>query len=238
MRKPRLVDIHSHFVYGLDDGARTQQDMYDMLDAAYRDGISVLYATPHIVPGVRPFSEAIFQAHLEEARAYGDGKGYGMTLIPGAELLYTPAMHPYIEEQRLMTMGGTDQVLVEFTPEISYQELTETVDALERAGYIPILAHIERYQCLFRGQNLRKLKEHNDVRCQINANTLLTKQGFIRQQILNKWLRAELVDHVASDAHNTGSRPFRMQQAYQALQGKCSEAYSRALTGGNADWDA
>ena len=48
-------DIHSHYLYGLDDGTKTKQEMEAMLDAAQADDISSLFATPHVIPGVRFF---------------------------------------------------------------------------------------------------------------------------------------------------------------------------------------
>ena len=49
-----LAGIHAHFVYGMDDGAKTREDMEAMLDAAYADGITSLVATPHMTPGIKP----------------------------------------------------------------------------------------------------------------------------------------------------------------------------------------
>ena len=64
----KFSDIHSHFVYGMDDGAQTVQDMEAMLDAAVADGVGCLIATPHMTPGVHPFNEERFWRHLFEAR--------------------------------------------------------------------------------------------------------------------------------------------------------------------------
>ena len=66
----RFSDIHSHFVYGMDDGAQTLENMEAMLDAAAADGVSRLIATPHMTPGVHQFNEERLWRHLSEARAY------------------------------------------------------------------------------------------------------------------------------------------------------------------------
>ena len=79
------TDIHAHFVYGMDDGAQTREEMCAMLDAAEADGIGLLYATPHVVPGVRPFDWETYERRLREARAYCGARGYGMELRAGAE---------------------------------------------------------------------------------------------------------------------------------------------------------
>ena len=94
-----FADIHSHFLYGIDDGARTRQEMEAMLDAAHEDGICRLYATPHAVLGVRPFDAGMCAQRLEEAREYCRQRGYGMQLYMGAELMYTPALERFAMER-------------------------------------------------------------------------------------------------------------------------------------------
>ncbi|HQO56908.1 MAG TPA: hypothetical protein PK321_11375, partial [Clostridia bacterium] len=88
----KFSDIHSHFVYGMDDGAQTAQDMEAMLDAAVADGVGCLIATPHMTPGIHAFNEDRFWRHLLEARAYCQIRGYSLNLYAGAEVLYTPAL--------------------------------------------------------------------------------------------------------------------------------------------------
>ena len=60
----KLCDIHSHFIYGMDDGAATREDMFRMLTVAYKDNIALLFATPHITPGVSPFDAERFVRHF------------------------------------------------------------------------------------------------------------------------------------------------------------------------------
>ena len=86
-----FTDYHAHFVYGVDDGARTREEMFAMLDAAAADGVTRLFATSHSTPGMEPFPRDVYQRHLDFARAYCAEKGYDLMLESGSELLYTPA---------------------------------------------------------------------------------------------------------------------------------------------------
>lgn len=224
-------DIHAHFVCGLDDGAQTQQDMEAMLDAAYADGIAFLFATPHVIPGIKPFDDAKFERHLALARAYCQAKGYAITLYKGAEIMYTPAIEPYVRDQRLPTLGGEQVVLVEFTPQIAYDELESAVDLMESHGYSVILAHIERYRCLCAARGAYRLKREHDVRYQVNCSTVIGGKGFWRDRLVARWLRDELIDYVGTDAHNCQSRPTNMTKAYEALRRKVEPAYADQLTG-------
>ena len=213
------TDIHAHFVYGMDDGAQTREEMCAMLDAAEADGIGRLYATPHVVPGVRPFDWETYEWRLREARAYCDARRYGIELRAGAELLYTPVLERYAAERKLPELEGTGCVLLEFAPQIGYAELEAGIAQVERGGYGVILAHIERYECLYFRKNVWALKERHEVRYQVNCRTVLEGNGgFLRQRKIESWIEEGLVDCVASDAHNTGSRPFMMRAAYKALR--------------------
>ncbi len=224
-------DIHAHFVYGVDDGAKTVQDMQDMLDEAYLQGVRVLYATSHSTPGIDHFPLQVYKTHLEEARAYCTEKGYDIRLYPGTEILYTPALKNYMERHSLMTLGDSDSVLVEFVPDVSFSELEGAVSMLEGAGYTPILAHVERYGCLF-SPRIYRLKKKHDVRYQVNCGTLVKKSlGYFKRWQLHRWFKKKLIDYVASDMHDTKARRNRMGAGARALEQYCGEAYIARMMG-------
>ncbi len=211
-----FTDIHSHFVYGVDDGAKTYEDMIDLLDAAYADGIRGLVATPHHTPGIAPFPEELFLQHLNEAYQYCQARSYGMTFYAGAEILYTPAMESYARQRRLPTYKGTTQALLEFVPDVTAREMENALALMDDCGYTTMLAHIERYDCMANGQ-AKRLKSRYNVRYQINCSAVLEKRGFLRTQRVKRWLRDGLIDAVATDMHHAKQRPPRMQAAYRAL---------------------
>ena len=223
-------DIHAHYVYGVDDGAQTYDDMIAMLDAAHKDGITTLFATPHHTPGMSPFPQERFDRHFRAAQEYCDAQEYGLTLRRGAELLYTPAITRYAEEHELQTMGDTDNILMEFMPNAPFSEIKSAVELMERCGYIPILAHIERYENMYHG-NAFRLRDNHDVRLQVNCSTVLSKQGFFKDREIRRWFREELIDFMGTDTHNTTFRPTKMKRAYEALKEEYGVEYANRLTG-------
>lgn len=226
-----FTDIHAHFLYDLDDGAKNQREMEAMLDAAHREGIATLYATPHTTPGVQPFDGALYTQRLEEARSYCRKKGYEVRLNTGAEILCTPALERYARERRLYTLGQSDLVLIEFMPDIALSSMKEAIGLLERSGYKPVLAHMERYQCLFHGRNAWQLKRESSGLYQLNAEAVIEGRGPFRNLYIRNWLRDGLIDFVASDAHDCRHRPFRIAQAYQNLQQSFGLQTAMRLTG-------
>ena len=142
-----------------------------------------------------------------------------MELRAGAEVLYTPALERYAAEQELPELEGTGRVLLEFAPQIAYAEMEAAIAQAERGGYGVVLAHIERYECLYPGKNAWALKERHAVWYQVNCRTVTENNGgILRRRKLESWIEDGLVDCVASDAHNMGSRPFMMRAAYKALR--------------------
>lgn len=229
-----FTDIHAHFVYGLDDGAKTRQDMEDMLDAAAADGVTRLIATPHMTPGVYPFPAERLAAHLEAARDYCALMGYPLRLSSAAEVLFNPMLERYIRDHPLPTYGDGETVLLEFVPDISYSEASDALELLERNGYRVILAHIERYDFMFHGRNAYRLQEGQDVRYQVNCATVVKGLGFRKDRTVHKWFQDSLIDFVASDTHSRAHRPTMLRESYAILSKKYGIAYAQRLTGGLA----
>lgn len=118
-----FTDYHAHFIYGVDDGAQTREEMYAMLDAAAADGVRHLFATSHSTPGMERFPQEVYDRHLAFARDYCAQKGYDLKLEHGSELLYTPAAGYAAVQRQLLTLGDTGWVLLEFVPNITAKEL-------------------------------------------------------------------------------------------------------------------
>lgn len=225
-----FTDIHAHFVYGVDDGPRTPEDMYRMLDAANADGIACLFATPHATPGIYPFPEEKLKNGLAEARAYCQQMGYNMSLYEGAEILYTPAMERFAREKKLPTLADSKLILMEFVPDISLAELKKALMLVRDTGYSAILAHMERYNCMY-GFGAYRIKEQFDVDYQLNCASIVKGRGFFRDFGIDRWLKDGLIDFVATDTHDLVRRPTYMQQTYEKLSTRYGAEYAAKLTG-------
>ena len=231
-----LTEIHGHFIYGVDDGAKTEETMLAMLDTAAEQGVTRMFATSHATPGMEPFPQEIYDRHLEKAREYCARQGYEITVWPGAELLYNPALESYAREHRLPTLGDSEWVLLEYLPDVPARELERGLEQLTRCGYSILLAHIERYACLERRGFLKALRDSYPIRCQVNCSTVLEPGGFWRRRRLDSWFQNELVDIVASDAHNLSSRPIRIGKAYELLRQQYGKEAADRWTGRSGLW--
>ena len=231
--RPGFTDIHAHVVYGVDDGPKTAEDMRNLLDAAHAQGFSRIFATSHMEPGVHPFPEEEYRIRLEEGNRYCAEQGYDLTILPGAELLYTPAMDGLIRDRRLKPLGDSMNVLVEFMPDVAADEAEWVLEQLEDAGYQTILAHIERYECM-RGGFPAQLKRRFQVQYQVNCRSVLESEQLLRGRHLRKWLKDGLIDYVATDMHHSVRRPPRMAEAYEVLVRRYGTETAKQQTDGSA----
>ena len=210
--------------------------MCQMIDEAYQNGVRILYATSHQTPGYEAFDAATYAAHLDEARAYCKERGYDLEIRAGAEHLYTPMLRNVAEENELQTLGDSYVTLVEFVPDVSYGDICSAIESLLHNGYQPLLAHIERYECLVpgflnRGKAYELKKRYKGILFQVNCRSVIdakeakSKHG----QTVRRWLKDQLIDRVASDMHDCKHRRNRMADARSALLEQCSEDYADYL---------
>lgn len=233
---PGLTDVHTHIIYGIDDGAASLDVMLKMIDAAYENGVRTIFATSHQTPGYQAFDLDTYLAHLDEAREYCRTQGYDLEILPGAEHLYTPAMRNVAEEGTLQTLGDTDTILIEFVPDVPYSDICAAIELLHHAGYRPMLAHIERYACLSpkllgRGKAYELKKKYRNLLFQVNCRSVLeaVKQESGYGRAVHKWLKDGLIDAVASDMHDCKHRRNRMAEARDVLIRICGKSYANEL---------
>ncbi|NCB35429.1 MAG: hypothetical protein EOM58_05230 [Clostridia bacterium] len=221
-----LCDIHHHIVWGIDqDGPKTMEDSKAMALAAVRDGITHVVTTPHVMPGIAPFDGERFRQRLAALQSWCRDQGQGLRLYPGAEIFYTPMTVQYLNEGRVPTMNGTAYVLVEFDPGERYEQIRKACGELTAHGYIPILAHTERYTTLVRHPKAAlALREELGLAYQVNCSTIINPKGFWQQRFIKSLLKEGALDHIATDSHNITTRPVRMKEAIAALARYGAEA--------------
>ena len=225
-----FIDIHHHILYGVDDGPKTCQGMFQMLKAAHEDGIRTIIATPHIAPGMKPFNVESFESKVLEARCYCKENGYDLDVQLGSEILYNFYAERLLSERRIPTLAGSNKVLLEFHEKVGYDELERAIQTTLRCGLLPVLAHVERYnKILFSPYKLRQLKDKYQVFLQIDSDCLLNEHRYVTYRVMKQLLNKGLIDFLASDAHNTDKRKSNMTKAYRKLVEVVGEDYADQL---------
>lgn len=218
---PSFIDLHQHILFGVDDGPSAMAEMAAMLDAAIKDGVKVIVATPHAYPGIRPFNRKRCKEALICARQYCMEKHYALQVLEGAEIRYTSSAIQELSLGKIPTLAGTDYALVEWPEKTDIIHLSNDLRCLTNEGLIPIIAHAERLHCFQRNiAQLLKLRDAMEIRIQINAPTILEPANFWIRSFIQRLFKEEALDYIASDAHDTVHRKTRMREAYKHIANK------------------
>jgi len=222
-----MIDIHTHILWGLDDGAKTIDDSLEMCQIAYRDGIRTVVATPHTLNGlyqndrtsilgkVRELNKVISNQLLvnspglsNQSSVTKESTNNEFRILPGADVHLCEETLRQLEGGKVTTLGdGGKYLLIEFpfhaipygTEEILFQVITR--------GIIPIISHPERN--LEVEQNPRRYRKMIQMGClgQLTAMSLTGGFGPSIKRLAEKLLTKRLVHLIASDAHSADGRP-------------------------------
>ena len=224
-----FTDIHSHVIWGVDDGAAEKEETFRLLKEAAADGIGKIICTPHVTPGVYEFPEDAFRRHFAEAEEYIRREGLTLRLYQGAEILYTDNTPRLLREGRVPTMAGTKYAMIEFSPTDTRQHIYDALQKITGNGFIPIIAHMERYPAIGKTGQVREMKNRFRVMVQINARSLTKKQPLLRRGFFDGIFKEGLVDFVATDTHAMEGRGTCMAAGMKALEERYGEAAARRI---------
>lgn len=223
-----IFDIHCHILPAVDDGARSEESTKRMLKIAAKEGITAIVATPHFACGrsedKRQDIIQKYQMVSEWWKEYSPKKKFYL----GNELFYSEGIVEALRQGKALTMNGTKYVLVEFPTYIDFRSLKKGVQSLLYAGYYPIVAHVERYECLVKKEKIQELIELGAY-IQVNATAILGKHGFRAKFYVTKLLKQSLVHFVASDAHDSRERAPELKECALYLKKKLGKDKARQI---------
>lgn len=214
-----MFDIHCHILPGVDDGARNIVETKKMLEMAWQEGIERIIATPHFNADMRAdvFAEwnKAYKATCKIARRID----HKFKIHTGAEIYYDSRIPKLLEKRYPITLNKTKYILLEFSFDINMTFLLDALFELQILGYLPIMAHIERYQILHDESNVKNLTNRG-IHLQVNASTLLGKSGTKVKNLMLNWIQKGYIDFIATDAHGIEVRRPQVRQAIELLDKK------------------
>lgn len=224
------MDIHSHILPEIDDGSSSWEETMDMLEVAYKEGIHIIIATPHYGLFNSDFDLSKARKLVDEANHRLEEQSIKIKIFLGNEIYYVPGIVKDVVAGRVATMAGSSYVLIEFSEDVKYKTVEAAVREFTREGYRPIIAHIERYRGI-RDKQLEKISELRQMGAYIQVNTsnfLKTERnGFLRKDnrkmFVESMLEKDMIDFVASDAHDACSRVPVMKSAVDIIGNMVSD---------------
>lgn len=214
-----MIDLHSHILPGVDDGAQTLEDSLEMARKAISQGITHLMCTPHHNNG--KYNNPADKIIQEVANLQGelDKRGLDLTLLEGQEVRLTEFLLTAIQrDEILFTDLDNTYLLIEFpTNEVPIYAEQVFYQLLNR-GQVPVIVHPER-NAVFREEPNRLVSFlEMGTLTQLTAPSIVGIFGSDIQQTARQMLEHNMLYMVASDAHNLRHRTFLMKEAYKEIE--------------------
>ncbi len=217
-----LTDIHSHILPGLDDGAKNQQESLSLVRMAYEQGITHFIATPHYSPQFHNCSPALIRERCLALEEEAKNKiASEIRIYPGQEIYWEDGALEKLDAGELLTMADSSYVLIEFMPQESYRRIYQSLRTLRLEGYLPILAHAERYGEL-RKKSLDELVD-TGVLIQMNYGSVGSRMFDRDERWCRKQLKEGLIHFLGTDMHSTDRRPPATEKALTWMQSHLEE---------------
>ena len=195
-----IVDIHSHLLPGIDDGAPTMDHTIGMLRKFEELGYQKLIMTPHIMSGVYDNTSEIILNKLEEVRKVSQDLGLKLILEASAEYYFDETLFERLRNKDILPFQG-NHILLEFSFRNQHTQIDELVFQLKSAGYQPVLAHFERYVYFHSSVEVARSLRERGCFIQVNLNSFTGHYGpDVKNQAI-RLLKAGLIDVLGSDCH-------------------------------------
>lgn len=217
------TDIHSHILPEVDDGSVSMTQTKRMLKIAYEEGIRYIIATPHYGAGCRNPDQEELLKKLDLVRQEAKKIHENFHIALGNELFFSEDIIEHLRKRKALTLAGTRYVLVEFATQDNYQTIRRGLHRLLINGYLPILAHVERYECLY--EEYDKIDEMIKLGAymQLNISSIVGRITHRRKKFCKKLLEYGLIHLIGTDSHSDNGRAPLMLDGVNYIRKKYGE---------------
>ncbi len=221
-----MIDIHSHILPGVDDGAESLKESLTIAEMAAADGLKGIVATPHFMEeGYRMSVQEIIE-RVTELQKELDIQGINLRIYPGAEVFIYPGLARDLEQGLVPTINGGKYILLEL-PMGEFPVYTDdTLYELKVMGYRPVICHPERYRQVMEDPNILYTWLKEGIYAQVNASSLIGIFGGRVKQTAEILVEHNMVQLIGSDLHSLNKRNECLIDGLARM---------RQLTGNNVD---
>ena len=228
------VDVHSHIIPGVDDGPDDIELSKRMLQASYDAGFTTIIATPHCCKGFRKYSlNDVIELCLILNEYAQEHISRDFQVLPGQEIYFNEESLRLINSEQVLPIARGRYVLLEFDPGVSYSHMRRAIREVSMSSYQVVLAHFERYECLYDFNNIRELRSLG-ILLQMNYSDIGGSWFNKSTKFCRKCLINGYVDFLGTDMHDDASRGPHVKRALKWMKNHLDEEYLKAITEINA----
>ena len=198
-----MKDIHSHLLYGIDDGSKSIEESIPLLKELEKQGVTDLMLTPHYIENSKYNCNNLEKQKLfEELSKRAEEEKISVKLYLGNEVFFTPNMIKLLEKKEIQTLNNSRYILFEFPLNNIYHNTSEIINELVSHGYVPILAHPERYEYFQRHPNAIEDYLRSGLLLQGNFTSLYGVYGKTAEKTLKYYIKNKWISLLGSDTHH------------------------------------
>lgn len=201
-----MIDLHSHILPALCDGAQNLETSLQMARMAVADGTTHLACTPHIYPGLYENTTELIEQARVNLQAELDKQAIPLTLIIGADIQLSPKVMRGLKNGSMPTLNHSRYFLLEPSHHVAVTDLAEQVANFINAGFVPIITHPERLHWIEDYYSVFVESVKRGAWIQITAGAITGIFGKTAKKYAERFLKEGLVHIIASDAHNIEQR--------------------------------
>lgn len=197
-----MIDVHCHLMNQIDDGSKSLEETLKMAKKAENLGYHAIFATPHFIAGSHETDKEEIYEKLEIMNQRLQEMNCSLTIYPGNEIYFVSDFLSRIEDGSICTLGEGRYFLIEFPLSGIVLNMQQEIDQAIGAGYIPIIAHPERYE--FVTKDMKKLLPliESGALLQINIGSIMGLYGSTVKKNVIKLIKNDMVHLIGTDAHD------------------------------------
>lgn len=226
-----MIDIHTHILPGIDDGASDIYDTLEMVQLAADSGVRAMIATPHCnIPGL--YDNFFNREYIEVVQRVRDAvskERIPVEVLPGMEVFAAYNLPKLIEQKKVMSLNQSSYLLMEFPFDEEADYANEMLRKVRELKLRPVIAHAERYEFVQENPQLVYEWRKLGYLIQINKGSFLGKFGRHARMAAYQLMDHNLVSVIASDAHSPLRRTPYLRDAYEELRKEYPAEYLRIL---------
>ena len=196
-----MIDIHSHIITNVDDGARSVEETFNILKEAQEAGFTDVILTSHFLLNYYETNAQELIFWKEKLQEVLKKQGTKINLHSGMEIYITNQMEELLENKKILTLANSRYMLIELPLATNVKYFDYVVYYLEAKGIKPIIAHPERYKCVQKDPDI--VEEYIEKGCLIQCNygSIVNLYGREAEKTIKTILKKNQVHFLGSDVH-------------------------------------
>lgn len=229
-----MIDIHSHLIPSVDDGARTVDETFELIKEAQNAGFSDIILTPHyMLDAYEPNAKELI-LWKEKLQEILNKEEIAVNLHIGMEVYIAEDIINLIKQNKILTLAESKYLLMELPLNTNVKYLDDVIFKLLENNITPIIAHPERYKCVQEQPNIVEKLIEKECLIQSNYGSILGIYGKKAQKTVKYLLKKNLIDFLGTDTHRKNTIYLEIEKASKKIKKLIGEEKLKELTTTNA----